>query len=52
VARSVGRTDGRRGSQNAPEITTGLHRQVSLKLAGIVREGAATMVQPFDLGSP
>jgi hypothetical protein len=29
VARSVGRTDGRRGSPNAPEITTGLHRQVS-----------------------
>ena len=41
MARSVGRTDGRRGGPNAPEMTTGLHRQVSLKLAAIIREGAS-----------
>jgi hypothetical protein len=41
VARSVGRTDGPRGSPNAPEMTAGLHRHVSLKLAAIVREGAS-----------
>jgi hypothetical protein len=35
MARSVGRTDGRTGSPTTPEMTSGVHRQVSAPGCGL-----------------
>jgi hypothetical protein len=46
MARSVGRTDGRRGSPKALGMTSGLHRRVSFKL--VTMQSAAQTDARFE----